>query len=190
VRHGQSSFKVSANGLAAPTTFSKRQEHRCFRGPVGGEDAVDAQEYAIGAPGVRQWKPPRSRGGSLTFTLRPRAAPPRIARALQDQSVCSPLALGNQSVCSRSPRARAAGASPSPYVPVPRRREPPAPSETRVSALRDQSVCSRGLVVWEVCCLASVAKMEAGSNSSRVEPFMARRTEAPRSSIGRHRPRA
>jgi len=92
----QGSPRVHAAG-ASPSTYVPAPRRR--EAP-----AFTRREYHLPPTSPRRAaeKPPRSRGGSLTFHLRPRAAPPR------------------------SPRVHAAGASPSTYVPAPRCREAPA----------------------------------------------------------------
>ena len=78
------------------------------------------------ARAARAAKPPRSRGGSVTFTLRP--APPRAGSPRVHAAGASPSPYG-PCRARRSPRVHAAGASPSPYGP--RRRALEAPAFTR-----------------------------------------------------------
>jgi len=85
--------RVHAAG-ASPSTYVPAPRHREGRAFTRRESHRQPT-----SPRRAAEKPPRSRGGSLTFHLRPRAAPPR------------------------SPRVHAAGASPSTYVPAPRHRE-------------------------------------------------------------------
>ena len=96
------------------------------------------------APRPRVQKPPRSRGGSVTFTLRtaPRAfRSPRVHAAGASPSPYAPrpprseapaftrrehhLQPTHRARAFRSPRVHAAGASPSPYAPRPRVQKPP-----------------------------------------------------------------
>jgi hypothetical protein len=94
-------------------------------------------------------KPPRSRGGSVIFTLRRASAgnwrSPRVHAAGVSPSPYVPAPCRREAsvpsqtrvsaLGSGSPRVHAAGVSPSPYVPAPCRREASAPCKTRVSAL-------------------------------------------------------